>query len=122
MSDYLLVAAIDLGTAYSGYAFSTISNFQLDPLSIRANQIWNAGGRNVQSWKTPTCLLLDGRKKIVSFGYEAESDYAELILDNKHHDYYYFNRIKMRLYNEKVICLSFLINKLYFKRSVVYYI
>jgi len=38
MSDYLMVAAIDFGTTYSGYAFSTISNFKLDPLKIHANQ------------------------------------------------------------------------------------
>ena len=103
MSDYLLVAAIDFGTTYSGYAFSTISNFKLDPLKIHANQAWNAGGRQLLSLKTPTCLLLDGRKQLVSFGYEAENDYAELALDDKHHDHYYFSRFKMRLYNDKVI-------------------
>jgi len=103
MSDYLMVAAIDFGTTYSGYAFSTISNFKLDPLKIHANQAWNAGGRQLLSLKTPTCLLLDGRKQIVSFGYEAENDYAELALDDEHRDHYYFSRFKMRLYNDKVI-------------------
>ena len=102
MSDYLMVAAIDFGTTYSGYAFSTISNFKLDPLKIHANQAWNAGGRQLLSLKTPTCLLLDGRKQIVSFGYEAENAYAELVLDGKHHDHYYFSRFKMRLYNDQV--------------------
>jgi hypothetical protein len=53
-------------------------------LKIHANQAWNAGGRQLLSLKTPTCLLLDGRKQIVSFGYEAENDYAELALDEKH--------------------------------------
>jgi hypothetical protein len=42
MSNYLMVAAIDFGTTYSGYAFSTISNFKLDPLKIHVNQAWNA--------------------------------------------------------------------------------
>ena len=101
MSDYLMVAAIDFGTTYSGYAFSTISNFKLDPLKIHANQAWNAGGRQLLSLKTPTCLLLNGRQKLVSFGYEAENAYAELVLDDKHHDHYYFRRFKMRLYNDK---------------------
>jgi hypothetical protein len=41
MSDYVMVAAIDFGTTYSGYAFSTISNLKLDPLKIHANQAWN---------------------------------------------------------------------------------
>jgi hypothetical protein len=80
MSDYLMVAAIDFGTTYSGYAFSTISNFKLDPLKIHANQAWNAGGRQLLSLKTPTCLLLDGQKQIVSFGYEAENDLLYNIL------------------------------------------
>jgi hypothetical protein len=58
MSDYLMVAAIDLGTTFSGYTFSTIANFKLDPLKIHANQAWNAGGRQLLSLKTPTCLRL----------------------------------------------------------------
>jgi uncharacterized protein YqjF (DUF2071 family) len=120
MSDYLMVAAIDFGTTYSGYAFSTISNFKLDPLKIHANQAWNAGGRQLLSLKTPTSL--DGRKQIVYFGYEAENAYAELVLDEKHHDNYYFSRFKMRLYNDKVFFLSFLINKMFSKQKVVYYI
>ncbi|XP_076100918.1 heat shock 70 kDa protein 12A-like [Mytilus galloprovincialis] len=101
MSDHLLVAAIDFGTTYSGYAFSTIANFKLDPLKIHANQAWNAGGRQLLSLKTPTCLLLNEKKELVSFGYEAENDYAELVLDEKHHDHYYFTRFKMRLYQAK---------------------
>ena len=102
MSGYALIAAIDFGTTYSGYAFSTISNFKHDPTKIYANQAWNAGGRQLLSLKTLTCLLLDGRKQLLSFGYDAENEYAELVLDDKHHDHYYFSRFKMRLYNEKV--------------------
>jgi hypothetical protein len=30
--------------------------------------------------KTPTCLLLDKEKKFVAFGYEAENQYAELVI------------------------------------------
>ena len=102
MSDFLMVAAIDFGTTYSGYAFSTISDFKHDPLKIHANQVWNAGGGQLMPWKTPTCLLLDGRQQFVSFGYDAENTYAELVEDNKHHDHYYFSRFKMRLYRAQV--------------------
>ncbi|XP_063432515.1 heat shock 70 kDa protein 12A-like [Mytilus trossulus] len=101
MSDHLLVAAIDFGTTYSGYAFSTIANFKLDPLKIHANQAWNAGGRQLLSLKTPTCLLLNEKKELASFGFEAENEYAELVLDEKHHDHYYFTRFKMKLYQTK---------------------
>ncbi|CAG2188783.1 unnamed protein product [Mytilus edulis] len=61
-SDYLLVAAIDFGTTYSGYAFSMKDTYKTDPLKIHANQAWNAGGRQLLSLKTPTCLLLNSKK------------------------------------------------------------
>lgn len=32
---YLVVAAIDFGTAYSGYAFSTRNDFEKDPLKVK---------------------------------------------------------------------------------------
>ncbi|CAG2247160.1 unnamed protein product [Mytilus edulis] len=77
-SDYLLVAAIDFGTTYSGYAFSMRDTYKTDPLKIHANQAWNAGGRQLLSLKTPTCLLLNSNKDLDSFGYEAENKYAEM--------------------------------------------
>ncbi|CAG2191386.1 unnamed protein product [Mytilus edulis] len=97
-SDHLLVAALDFGTTYSGYAFSTRSDFQKDPLIIHTNQAWNAGGRQLLSLKTPTVLLLDKNKKFVSFGYEAENQYSDLMMDKEHEDYFYFHRFKMRLH------------------------
>ena len=36
--DYLLVAAIDFGTAYSGYAFSTRGEYAKDPLKVIPHQ------------------------------------------------------------------------------------
>lgn len=101
MSKHLMVVAIDFGTTYSGYAFSMKSDFLRDPLQIHANQAWNAGKKQLLSLKTPTCLLLDGSTDIVSFGYEAEDTYAELVLDERHHEYYFFDRFKMRLYQEQ---------------------
>ena len=101
-SNYLYVAAIDFGTTYSGYAFSSRTDFKRDPLEIHANQSWNAGSTQLASLKTPTCLLLDSDKKFVAFGYEAENEYADLISDQLHGDYFYFSRIKMYLYQNKV--------------------
>ncbi|CAG2226933.1 unnamed protein product [Mytilus edulis] len=65
-SNYLYVAAIDFGTTYSGYAFSSRTDFKRDPLEIHANQSWNAGSTQLASLKTPTCLLLDSDKKNLS--------------------------------------------------------
>jgi hypothetical protein len=106
MTSYLMVVAIDFGTTYSGYAFSTKSNFLRDPLYIQANQAWNGGKKQLMSLKTPTCLLLDNRKEIVSFGYEAEDAHAELVLDGVHNEYYFFDRFKMKLYENKVCVLN----------------
>jgi hypothetical protein len=36
----LMVAAIDFGTTYSGYAFSTSHDFSINKLDIKANQVW----------------------------------------------------------------------------------
>lgn len=103
--DYLLVAAIDFGTTYSGYAFSMRDTYKTDPLKIHANQAWNAGGRQLLSLKTPTCILLNSNKDFDSFGYEAENRYADLVMDGKQDDYYYFHRFKMSLHNNKVIVI-----------------
>ncbi|VDI63256.1 Hypothetical predicted protein [Mytilus galloprovincialis] len=100
--DHLLVAAIDFGTTYSGYAFSMKDTFKTDPLKIYTNQAWNAGGKQLLSLKTPTCILLDSNKQFDSFGYDAENRYADLVMDDDHEDYFYFHRFKMSLHNNKV--------------------
>ncbi|CAG2200983.1 unnamed protein product [Mytilus edulis] len=99
--EHLLVAAIDFGTTYSGYAFSMTDTFKTDPMKIYANQAWNAGGKQLLSLKTPTCILLDSNKQFDSFGYDAENKYADLVMDEEHEDYYYFHRFKMSLHNNK---------------------
>lgn len=72
IGDRLLVAAIDFGTAYSGYAFS----FKSDPMKIQTNASWS---QRLVSMKTPTSVLVDPDQKFDSFGYDAESKYAELL-------------------------------------------
>ncbi|XP_063447377.1 heat shock 70 kDa protein 12A-like [Mytilus trossulus] len=101
--DHLLVAAIDFGTTYSGYAFSMRHEFKTDPLKIHANQAWNSGGRALLSLKTPTCLLLNNKKELDSFGYEAENKYADIVMDDEQDNYYYFQRFKMNLHNNTKI-------------------
>ena len=105
MRNHLMVAALDFGTTYSGYAFSMRHEFETEPLKIHCNHIWNAGARALSSMKTPTCLLLDKEKKFVAFGYDAENQYADLVMDKEHDDYYFFHRFKMNLHNNKVFQL-----------------
>jgi hypothetical protein len=103
---HLMVAALDFGTTFSGYAFSMRHEFEAEPLKIHCN-IWDGGARALSSIKTPTCLLLDKEKKFVAFGYEAENQYADLVMDKEHDDYYFFHRFKMNLHNNKVFHIFF---------------
>lgn len=100
---HLIVAALDFGTTYSGYAFSMRNEFKSKPLQIHTNHIWNSGGRALLSFKTPTCLLLNDKKEFVAFGYEAENQYAEFVLDGKQDEFFFFHRFKMTLHNNKVL-------------------
>ena len=100
--DYLFVATIDFGTTYFGYAFSSRDDFEKYPLKIAANQAWNAGSPRNISLKTPTCLLLDDKEELVSFGFEAENKYSDIVIDRKQNEYLFFQRFKMKLYKHKV--------------------
>ena len=59
---YVAVVAIDIGTAFSGYAFSTRTNTS----EVRVNTNWGAD-LGFPSYKTPTCVLFDSKKKFKSF-------------------------------------------------------
>jgi hypothetical protein len=52
--------------------------------------------------KTPTCLLLDDKEELISFGYEAENKYSDIVIDRKQNEYFIFQRFKMKLYKNKV--------------------
>ncbi|XP_062574079.1 heat shock 70 kDa protein 12A-like [Saccostrea cucullata] len=95
--DYLIVAAIDFGTSYSGYAYSTRHDFKRNPTEVSANRLLSG---NYQSLKTPTCILFDSEKKFDSFGYQAQSKYADLASDGSkgYKKWYFFQRFKMKLY------------------------
>ena len=103
-TEYLMVAAIDFGTTFSGYAFSTRAHFEKDPLKIRANQAWVSGQKYLLSLKTPTTLLLTKAGKFVSFGYDAEMKYYNNIaLENEMEDYLFFERFKMKLHQHNEV-------------------
>ncbi|KAH3714807.1 hypothetical protein DPMN_057508 [Dreissena polymorpha] len=98
---HFIVAAIDFGTTYSGYAFQLTQDYDSKnpTLKIMSPQAWNGGRTQLTSMKTPTCLLLDNNGDLDCFGYEAEDRYADLCLDNDHGNWYYFRRFKMRLHD-----------------------
>ncbi|XP_061186212.1 heat shock 70 kDa protein 12A-like [Saccostrea echinata] len=106
---YMVVAAIDFGTTYSGYAFSFLSDYRRDPLSVYTNTRWENEGDG--TFKTPTTILFDEQERFHSFGYDAEKKYASLASENEedeegeddlekenHQNWFYFRRFKMKLF------------------------
>ncbi|XP_062588242.1 uncharacterized protein LOC134249896 [Saccostrea cucullata] len=85
--DKLVLAAIDIGTTFSGCALIFTKNIQKDPLDIIIPP-WQ--GSKINSLKAPTLLLLNRDKKCIAFGYKAEKMYTELKCEGKHLGYYYF--------------------------------
>lgn len=93
-SNYTTVAAIDFGTLYSGYAFSSISEFQNDPLNIHVNEIWGTG-ETMLSIKSPKCILLNNNKELQSFGYEAEYMYDDICTEGNQNESYLFTELNI---------------------------
>lgn len=101
---HLLVAAIDFGTTYSGWAFAFkhdlehLTESSNNPIKISAKN-WTGG--QLVSQKGPTCVLIEPNGKMLhSFGYEAENKYVELALDKVHTEWYFFKRFKMILFDK----------------------
>ena len=97
---FLATVAIDLGTTYSGFAFS-LNKEQDENSMIFMNKDWvNEQGHRTS--KTPTCLLLKPDQLFDSFGYKAVERYAYLRSVNKAQDELYFDLFKMAVYNDQV--------------------
>lgn len=95
---YKIIAAIDFGTTFSGYAYALTSNKD----NIYTNRNWGqTQGFLLQ--KTPTCLLLKPSGEFAAFGFEAVSKYNDLT-EEEAAEHYYFDRFKMKLYDNKVRC------------------
>lgn len=99
--EYIISAAIDLGTTHSGFAFSMRHDFSRDPTQINV-KIWHDVNGGIPTYKAPTCVLFDEDQKFHSFGYQAEAKYLDLIDKENAIDWYFFKRFKMRLYDQKV--------------------
>jgi hypothetical protein len=106
MRKQLVVAALLFGTTKSGYAISTINEFENNPLHIHLNKLWRTGYSDGISETTLTCLLLDKEKQFEAFGYDAKNRYYELVMDEEHANYYFFDRFTMSLQNNEVFHLK----------------
>ncbi|CAG2226102.1 unnamed protein product [Mytilus edulis] len=96
---YGYCAAIDIGSSYSGYAFSAYDGYTKEPTKINTTT-WC--GRQLLTLKAPTAVLLDSSQEFVAFGYDAENKYSELLADEEHEDYHYFHSFKMLLYERQI--------------------
>lgn len=106
-SKRLVVAAIDFGTTYSGFAFSLKNTWT----KVQCSE-WSNG--SFLSNKTPTVLLLNPDQTFLAFGYNAETLIAEQKYDSDSEgneikkpkynmsEYYYFQRFKMLLFENEV--------------------
>ncbi|XP_053390190.1 heat shock 70 kDa protein 12A-like isoform X2 [Mercenaria mercenaria] len=97
--DSLVVVAIDFGTTYSGWAFSFRHEFERDPVKVSSKN-WQGG--TLVSQKGPTCILIKSDGKTTdSFGYDAESKYAEKVEENEQDQWFFFRRFKMMLFKDQ---------------------
>ncbi|XP_071125002.1 heat shock 70 kDa protein 12A-like [Mytilus edulis] len=96
----LIVAAIDFGTTYSGYAYCKHADYTRNPVnpSIQCNP-W-IGGESLTS-KAPTCVLFDTEEKLHSFGHEAIKNYYDNPDKLQLNKYFYFEYFKMMLYEQE---------------------
>ena len=99
--DYVLCAALDIGTTFSSYAYS----FKKSKSNIEGAREWgaNLGGVNL---KTPTSVLVDKDGRFVSFGYEAREKYQRLEADNAKM-YALFENFKLELMRSEVSVLFY---------------
>ncbi|XP_053378110.1 heat shock 70 kDa protein 12B-like [Mercenaria mercenaria] len=106
-----LVVAVDIGTFASGYAFQWREDFEHDTLKIYGNKHWSAEcyGSGLQTYKTPTCLLLDQDGNFKEFGSDADKLYSNCNTEEETEkpdgweNYYFFRHFKMALYNRKML-------------------
>lgn len=91
-----MVAAIDIGSTYSGWAYSFNQPPEID--------VMGKGQTRVGSLRVPSVLLLDNNRTFVAFGFKAESMYSALLQKDpdEAQTWYYFSRFKMQLYNNMV--------------------
>ncbi|KAL3871047.1 hypothetical protein ACJMK2_039070 [Sinanodonta woodiana] len=104
VQSHSLVAAIDFGTTYSSWAYSTKEEFKNSPLKIH-NRQWKSESH--VSSKAPTTILFqpDGFT-MDAFGYDAESKYVELAQKEEHTNWFYFKRFKMKIYENEELSIN----------------
>ncbi|KAM9709863.1 heat shock 70 kDa protein 12A-like [Menidia menidia] len=91
------IIAIDFGTAFSGYAYSIASTEEdIDPIVKK----WGEE-LELETPKTPTCILFSEHGEFMKFGYEAKSHYIN-VRGQEAKNLYFFENFKMALYGTEL--------------------
>ncbi|XP_052078815.1 heat shock 70 kDa protein 12A-like [Mytilus californianus] len=98
---HVIVAAIDFGTTYSGFAYCKHSDYRNNPAnpSIYCHT-WNDGASHIRE-KAPTCVLFKPDGTFHSFGFDAVNYFYDNAEKTDFTQWYYFEHFKMMLFSEK---------------------
>lgn len=110
-----IVVALDIGTSYSGYAYSDKKEIKRDEINLNE---WSGNFTHDKKAKAPTVVLLNKDKSFNSFGYDAEEQYADMVQQKEHQSCYRFCNFKMELYLEKVNSTGEAVSLLFILNSV----
>ncbi|WAQ98908.1 HS12A-like protein [Mya arenaria] len=100
--DKKAVVAIDIGTSYTGLAYSLSGDYHADKKTEKIYTVFRYSWSYSSLNKTPTVLLLNPDKSFMAFGYDAEKRFAELAEDGiDESQYHYFKHFKMELYSDQ---------------------
>ena len=89
-----MVIAIDVGTTFSGYAFSTKDKES----DIYMFKEWGKVVNIPATYKTPTCVMTNKMGEFEAFGYEAQHRYSHLLEEGGQYDL--FEHFKMKLHTK----------------------
>ncbi|XP_062620792.1 heat shock 70 kDa protein 12A-like isoform X1 [Saccostrea cucullata] len=99
LGKYPVMAAIDFGTAYSGYAFALNS-------SETKIQLPTWSGSETMTNKAPTAVLFGPDKSFLKFGYEAIAYMQDNPNEEDLDKFYFFQDFKMLLYQTEDLSLE----------------
>ncbi|XP_078322009.1 heat shock 70 kDa protein 12B-like isoform X2 [Crassostrea virginica] len=113
--DPLVVVAVDIGSAFSGYAYQYRTDHQKEANNNILCPLWIEKNNKV-SGKTASSLLLNPDGSFNSFGFNAESVYSKMFRDHVNgkfrndkfpnkspSDWFLFRNFKMKLYEKEVL-------------------
>lgn len=101
MCSKLSAVAISITNKDSGIAWSFKNQYEKHARKVYMHY-WSEN-----TVTTSTCILFNKDKVFHSFGYESKNKYADLLKDEKHKDWYFFERFLSFLELQEVCMLSF---------------